>query len=328
MKEGSEDLSTKDTVLAFLEQHRGRFVSGPEIAEALGVSRTAVWKTIQRLESEKYSITAVKNKGYRLETDSDRLTAAGVRAFLPERYASLPVVFFEKTDSTNTQAKRLSLEGAGHGTIVLACEQTAGRGRSGKSFFSPESGLYVTVILKPPAGMSSPQKITIAAAVSVCRAIEAQTALTPKIKWVNDVYLDGKKVCGILTEAVTDFESGGIESIVVGIGVNCALPAGSVPPELRGIFGCLNVKGLSRNRLSADIAASVLDAFENLEAPALIEEYRRRSFLYGREISFTRNGERLSGTVMGISDAGNLLVLLNSGEMLSLSSGEVSIGRM
>ena len=321
-------MATKDVVLAFLEQHRGRFVSGPELADALGVSRTAVWKAIQSLDAEGHTITAVKNKGYRLEMNSDQLSEAGLHIFLPERYASLPVVLFEKTDSTNTQAKRLSLEGAEHGTIVLACEQTAGRGRSGKSFFSPQSGLYITVILKPPAGMADPQKITIAAAVAVCRAIEAQTALVPKIKWVNDVYLDGKKICGILTEAVTDFESGGIESIVVGIGVNCVIPAECIPPELRGIVGALNAEGLSRNRLAADIAASVLDAFGDLEAPALIEEYRRRSFLYGREISFTRNGERLSGTVTGISDAGNLLVLLNSGKMLSLSSGEVSIGRM
>lgn len=321
-------MATKDAVLAFLEKNRNRFVSGPALAEALSVSRTAIWKAIQALETDGHAITAVKNKGYKLETGSDLLSEAGARVFLPERYASLPIVFFEKTDSTNTQAKRLLLEGAGHGTIVLASEQTAGRGRSGKSFFSPQSGLYVTVILKPPTGMTDPQKITIAAAVAVCRAIETQTALAPKIKWVNDVYLDGKKVCGILTEAVTDFESGGIDSIVVGIGVNCAIPAESIPTELRGIVGSLNTDGLSRNRLAADIAAGVLDSFANLESPALIEEYRCRSFLYGREISFTRSGERLSGTVTGISDAGNLLVLLDGGETLSLSSGEVSIGRL
>ena len=321
-------MATKDAVLAFLEQNRGRFVSGPELAEKLSLSRTAVWKAMQSLAADGYEITAVKNKGYRLETDSDRLSAAGISAFMPEKYRNNTVHFFETTDSTNTQAKRLALEGAPHGTIVAASEQTAGRGRSGKSFFSPDTGLYVSVILKPPAGMPDPQKITIAAAVAVCRAVEAQTALTPQIKWVNDVYLDGKKACGILTEAVSDLESGGIDSIVVGIGVNCAIPAERIPAELRGIVGSLNAEGLSRCRLAADIASFVLDAFDSLDAPALIDDYRRRSFLYGREISFKRNGEALSGTVTGISDAGNLLVQLDGGETLSLSSGEVTIGKI
>ena len=321
-------MTTKDAVLAFLEKDRGRFVSGPELAEKLSLSRTAVWKAIRALEAEGHEITAVKNKGYRLETGSDRLSAAGISACLPEKHRTCAINFFETTDSTNTQAKRLALEGAPHGTIVAASEQTAGRGRSGKAFFSPDTGLYVTVILKPPAGMPDPQKITIAAAVAVCRAVEAQTALKPQIKWVNDVYLDGKKVCGILTEAVTDLESGGIDSIVVGIGVNCAIPAERIPKELVGIVGSLNAEGLSRSRLAADIAAFVLDAFDDLDAPALIDDYRRRSFLFGKEIGFKRNGEALNGTVTGISDAGNLLVRLGSGETLSLSSGEVTIGKL
>lgn len=328
MKKGSDLLATKEAVLTFLEQNRGRFVSGSELAKALSLSRTAVWKAVQRLEEDGYAISAVKNKGYRLETDSDRLSGAGIRAFLPEKYRNNAVIFFEKTDSTNTQAKRFALEGAEHGTIVAASEQTAGHGQSGKSFFSPDSGLYLTTILKPPTGMADPQKITIAAAVAVCRAIEAQTPLEPKIKWVNDVYLDGKKVCGILTEAVTDLESGGIDSIVVGAGVNCALEAENIPPELRGIAGSLNAKGLSRCRLASDIAGGILDAFDDLDAPTLIAEYRRRSFLYGMEISFRKNGEALSGTVTGISDAGNLLVRLSNGETLSLTSGEVSIGKI
>jgi BirA family biotin operon repressor/biotin-[acetyl-CoA-carboxylase] ligase len=325
---GSETLTTKDAVLALLEQNRGRYVSGPELAEKLSLSRTAVWKAMQSLGADGFEITAVKNKGYRLENDHDRLSAAGIAACLPEPYQYNTVVFFGTTDSTNTQARRLALDGAAHGTVVAAAEQTAGRGRSGKSFFSPDSGLYLSIILKPPPGMADPQKITIAAAVAVCRAIEAQTALSPKIKWVNDVYLDGKKVCGILTEAVTDLESGGIDSIVVGVGVNCAIPAESIPPELVGIVGSLNATGLSRSRLAADITSGVLDAFDDLSAPALIAEYRRRSFLYGKEICFQRNGETLTGTVTGIGDDGNLLVQLDGGESLSLSSGEVSISRL
>lgn len=322
-------MQTKKDVLNMLENKRGRFVSGQELASELNISRSAIWKAIKNLEEDGHKIYAVTNKGYKLDERSDVLSEEGIRAVLPNKYKLCPLVIFESTDSTNTQAKKLALEKATHGTLVLAEEQTAGRGRAGKNFFSPkDTGLYMSLILKPDRGISDPQMITVAAAVAVCKAIEKQTNLKPKIKWVNDIYLDGKKICGILTEAVTDFESGGIENIVVGAGINCSTTESMLPEELRGIVGSLGVEGLSRNRLAADITGGILDCFYKLDDHNIIEEYREHSMMYGREISFMRDNEKVLADVTEINDAGNLVVRLKSGENLVLNSGEVSLGHL
>lgn len=322
-------MSTKNDVLSVLERDRDRYISGQELAEMLKVSRSAVWKAVKGLEEDGHKILAINNKGYKLEVGSDMLSEEGVRVYFPEKYKSCPIMVLNAIDSTNTQAKKLVMDKAPHGTIVLAEEQTAGRGRYGKSFFSPRgAGLYMSLVLKPKLGLQDPQMITVATAVAVCRAIEKLTDKKPQIKWVNDVYLDGKKICGILSEGVTDFESGSIESIVVGVGVDCTTSEEIIPEELRGIIGSLGAEDVSRNRLAAEIAAGILDSFENLGDREIIDEYRKRSLMFGREISFMRGNEKLCAKVTGINDAGGLLVRLNSGEDLVLSSGEVTIGSL
>ena len=319
-------MSTKNDILAVLESERARFVSGQELAEKLNISRTAVWKAVKSLEEGGHRIIAVTNNGYKLAPDSNLMSEEGVLANLSQKYKSCPITVLDITDSTNTQAKKLALDGAGHGTLLLAEEQTAGRGRNGKSFFSPRGvGLYMSVILKPVLGMEEPQMITIAAAVAVCKAVEKLTDKKPRIKWVNDVYLDGKKVCGILTEAATDFESGGIESIIVGVGVDCATKEDSLPQELRGIVGTLGDDAISRNRLAAEILAGILDGFDTLGSGEIIDAYRARSLMFGKDISFMRGSERLNARVTGISDSGGLLVRLTIGENIELQSGEVAI---
>ncbi len=322
-------MSTKNDVLLVLERERDRYISGQELAEMLKVSRAAVWKAVKSLEEDGHKILAINNKGYMLEASSDLLSEEGVRVNLSEKYKDCPVTVLNATDSTNTQAKILAMNKAAHGTILLAEEQTAGRGRYGKSFFSPRgAGLYMSIVLKPHTGIVEPQMITIATAVAVCRAIEKLTDKKPQIKWVNDIYLEGKKICGILSEAVTDFESGSVESIVVGIGVDCTTDEAIIPEEFRGIIGSLGTKEVSRNRLAAEIATGVLDSFEKLNDSEIIDEYRKRSFMFGREISFLRGNDKLFAKVAGISDSGSLLVRLDSGEDIALNSGEVTIGSL
>lgn len=322
-------MSTKNDVLSILERDRSRYISGQELARTLSISRTAVWKAVKSLQEDGHRVLAVTNKGYMLEAASDLLSEEGVRIKLPEKFRNCAIVVYGSVDSTNTQAKKLALDKASHGTIILAEEQTAGRGRYGKSFFSPRgAGLYMSVILKPEIGASDTQMITVAAAVAVCRAIERLTDKKPQIKWVNDIFLNGKKICGILSEAVTDFESGVIESLVVGIGVDCAMNEALVPLELRGIIGSLNVNGLSRNTLAAEIAGELLELFTKLGAKEIIDEYRARSLMFGKEISFSRGSERVNAKVKGISDNGGLVVMLESGEETTLNSGEVTIGRL
>ena len=316
-------MSTKREVLSILERSFGSAVSGQEIAETLGVSRTAVWKAIKALEAEGYEIKAVTNLGYRL-VNADILNAEGIAANMTHR---VPVKTFMEIDSTNAEAKRMIAAGAEHGTVIAADSQTAGRGRFGKSFYSPKgTGLYLSVILKPDSThISDAQMITVAAAVVTARAIESLTGRHVDIKWVNDLFLEGKKVCGILTEAVSDFESGRVDSIVVGIGINCSTAA--FPTEIQGVAGSLGADKLSRNRLAAMVADGLIDSFGNLSDPAIIDDYRSRSIITGKEIVYMEAGRERAAVVESINDRGNLVVRDSAGEVSVISSGEVSIKR-
>lgn len=320
-------MSTKKDVLAVLEKNRSKYISGQELADMLDISRTSVWKAVKALEKDGHGITATPNKGYRLSDDSDVLSKEGILTALLNSIPEAPIEVLKTVDSTNTYAKKLALEGAPHGTLVLSEEQTAGRGRYGKSFFSPRgTGLYMSLVLRPDNETKDVQMITIAAAVNVCMAIESLTGLAPQIKWVNDVFLDGKKVCGILSEAGTDLESGVIEYIIVGIGINCTTVRDAYPQEIRGIVGSLGNTGVSRNELAAHIYQGIMRDFLRLSDVGLINEYRDRSLMYGRQIGFIYKGENCRGIVLDISDSGNLRVRCDNGEELTLVGGDVSIG--
>ena len=207
-------MAVKNEVAALLEQRRGTAVSGQELADMLGVSRAAVWKAVKQLQDEGYRISAATNRGYLLENETDVLSADGIRLNLPERYRELPVKVYRSVGSTNTEAKAAALRGMPHGTIIAADEQTAGRGRFGKSFYSPaRSGLYMSVIQKPQKPVSDCTLITAAAACAVTDSLEELCGVRAGIKWVNDIFLGGRKISGILTEAISDFESGTVEAI-------------------------------------------------------------------------------------------------------------------
>ncbi len=320
-------MSTKSRIIEILEENRNEYISGQELAQRLGVSRNAVWKTIKSLEEQGHKISAVPNRGYKLELGSDLLSREGVILALPKQWQNCEIFVYDCLDSTNSVAKKMALEGAPHATIVLAEEQTHGRGRSGKSFYSPaKTGLYMSLLLRPSRPLAKPQMLTVAAAVSVCRAIEKLTGLSAQIKWVNDLILENKKICGISTEAFTDFESGGIDHIVLGIGVNCTLNTELLPKELQDIAGALNVSGLSRNRLAAGIAAGVLEAIENLDSRDYIDEYKRRSMMAGKRIFFSRDNKKIGAVVLGIDDDCGLILKCDDGREIVLSSGEISIG--
>ena len=210
-------MTTKERILALLEENRGTPLSGEVLAEELGVSRTAVWKAIKDLQKAGHAIAAAQNRGYTLDTDSEVLSEQGVRLFL--RNKSLNLVVAQELESTNLTAKQMAAAGAPHGTLVVADSQTAGRGRRGRSFASPPgTGLYLSMVLRSALPMQSAVLVTSAAAVAVCRAVERAAGKRLDIKWVNDLFYRGKKCCGILTEAAADVETGGVDYLVVGIG--------------------------------------------------------------------------------------------------------------
>lgn len=315
-------MAIKNEVAALLEQRRGSAVSGQELADRLGVSRAAVWKAVKQLQEEGYRISAGTNRGYVLENETDVLTAEGIRLYLPEKYRENPVEVFRSVSSTNTEAKEAALRGMPHGTIIAADEQTAGRGRFGKKFYSPAgTGLYMSVILKPQKPLSDCTYITMAAAVSLTESIEQLCGIKPQIKWVNDIFYGGKKICGILTDAISDFESGMAEAVIVGMGVN--IRTEYFPEEIAEAAGSLGVFA-ERNRLCADTICRLLDYAESNDRAALLNKYRERLNVLGRDITFLRGGITLSGRALEIDDNGCLVIETENGRE-TLRSGEISV---
>ena len=201
-------MTVKSSLLEMLEKNKGEVLSGESIAGELGCTRAAVWKAVKSLREEGYHIEAGPNKGYMLAKDTNRLSQEGIRLFLDDPKVKIDI--YDELESTNQTAKKEAMMGeAGHGAFVIARSQTAGRGRRGREFYSPaDTGLYMSVILKPQGTIHDSLLITTAAAVAVYRAVAQLCGIQLDIKWVNDLFYKGKKVCGILTEAVTDFESG------------------------------------------------------------------------------------------------------------------------
>ena len=321
-------MTVKQSVLRALGEARGASVSGEVLAQSLGVSRAAVWKAIKSLQGEGYRISAGPNRGYRLEEYPDLLTAEGISAMLPLELAQLDLRVFDEIDSTNLEAKRLAMTGLSR-CAVIADRQTAGRGRLGRSFYSPPGcGIYTSLLLRPrPDQLADVTLLTTAAGVAVCRALQKAAGVQAEIKWVNDLYLNGKKICGILTEGVTDFESGMIESIVIGYGVNFRDDA-HLPEELRPIVGSVfgaEPPTVTRSALAAAMLAELLPLAEDLSSRSFLPEYRRRSMLLGREIVFSRAGGRFAAVAEGIDDNGGLVVRLPDGSRETLRSGEVSV---
>ena len=317
-------MTTKERILALLEENRGTPLSGEVLAEELGVSRTAVWKAIKDLQKAGHAIAAAQNRGYTLDTDSEVLSEQGVRLFL--RNKSLNLVVAQELESTNLTAKQMAAAGAPHGTLVVADSQTAGRGRRGRSFASPPgTGLYLSMVLRSALPMQSAVLVTSAAAVAVCRAVRTLCGLELAIKWVNDLYYKGKKVCGILTEAGTDLESGQLEWLVVGIGLNLTATAEDFPPELTAKAGSLYPGGpapVSRAALAGAIGRELLALCPGF---ACLDEYRARCFVPGHWVTVCTGSETYAAQALSIDDAGRLVVQREGGRTEALRCGEVTI---
>lgn len=293
-------------------------ISGEVLARKFGKSRAAVWKAVKSLIADGYEIDAIKNNGYKL-IGGTKLVSESIIKSLLER--EMDVIHFPCVDSTNNCCKRMIAEGREGEFLVVADEQTAGRGRQGKSFFSPKlNGIYFTVVLKPYTALQNAVTATTAAAVAVCRAIEALTDKKPKIKWVNDVYLDGKKICGILTEAITNFEENITESVIVGIGVN--ITPSDAPQEIENI-GFLNTE-VDKNQLIAQITNELVKIACS-DYKNFIDYYRSHSLVIGQKIKIIHNNRVVPATAVAIDETGGLEIELENGEHQILRSGEISI---
>jgi BirA family biotin operon repressor/biotin-[acetyl-CoA-carboxylase] ligase len=315
-------MQLKIEVLKVLEEERGRDISGQALAARFGVSRNAIWKAVRALQAEGYKILAGQNKGYRLSEENDMLSAVGIADAIEHRVKGLSVYLHRTIDSTNDEAKRLIAAGKKGTALIVAEGQTAGRGRRGRQFFSPElTGIYMTFSFPTNMPLGNAVGITTAVAVAVHLAIADLTGIETDIKWVNDIYLGGKKICGILTEAISDFESGCAQHIIIGIGLNYHTT--DFPHELQEIAASLSPVGVNRNRMVARIVDRLLDILDG--KVDYLEVYRAHSMVLGKDIVYERDGVKTEARALWIDEDGGLIVEHTDGGRATLTSGEISL---
>lgn len=316
----------KEQVLTLLCENAGSPVSGSEMAAQLGVTRNAVWKAIRQLAADGCRIKAAPNRGYTLEEAGDLLLSPLIRKTLHTDRLGRELVIADTLDSTNEQAKRLAANGAPDGTVVIARQQTGGKGRRGRSFFSPPgSGLYMSLLLRPDFPVEETGLLTSLTAVAVAEAIESLAPVSVGIKWVNDLFIGSKKLCGILTEAAMDMESGTLEYIVIGIGVNVGKT--HFPPELADIatsIGNESPRPICRAALAAEILNRLEDRMASAGTGRFLEESRRRSIVLGKTVTVTQGSASYPARAIDIDDEGRLILETAEG-IRHLGSGEISV---
>ncbi len=318
-------------VRTLLEAAEGRYVSGQAMSQQLGVSRSAVWKQVKRLRAQGYEIKGGTNLGYRLVSTPQLLSQDAIASLLSGHPWQEKITVLETVDSTNNLAKGQALQGAPEGASYLAEEQTGGKGRLGRSFVSPHGcGIYLSLLLRPDCAPAALAHVTAMAGVAACDAIEAVCGVRPGIKWTNDLILEGKKVAGILTELSAQWESGTLESLVIGIGINCNHRETDFPEELRdkaASIAMITGERVDRNLLAARLIARLYDLSQGLfqDKARWMAQYARDCITLGRQVQVIRGDRVRQGTATGLDENGALLVTYENGEQGVVFSGEVSV---
>ncbi len=317
-----------ERILTIFEQHKGEFVSGEQLSEQLQCSRTAIWKHITALREAGYEFEAVSRKGYRLISQPDRLSGVKIMTNLQTRVMGRSLKLYDEVDSTQIIAQRLAEEGAGEGTLVIAEQQNAGRGRMGKPWHSPKGkGIWMSLVLRPTIPIHFTPQLTLLTAVAVCRAIRKVTALPVAIKWPNDLLIEKRKICGILLESTAEDER--LRYVIAGIGISVNLEEDDYPEHLKTIATSLRLaSGHKVDRIQ--IIKHVWEEFE-----ALYDLYQEKGFepirtawealtmSLGSTVRANSPKGLIEGTALSIDEMGALVVKLADGEMVKLYSAEI-----
>lgn len=318
----------KEEILRLLRSADG-YISGQELCNRFGVSRTAVWKAINQLKEAGYEIEAQQNKGYRLMAAPDLMTEAEIKSLMHTDWVAKEVLYFDTIDSTNTKAQELAEKGYPSGTLVVADKQESGKGRRGRSWVSPSgTGIFMTLIIKPDINPNNASMLTLVAALAVAKAITSVTGEEALIKWPNDIVVNGKKVCGILTEMNAQFDY--INHIVVGIGIN--VHNESFPEEISQMASSLMIEAGGKRFHRAQIIAETMAYFEQYydtflktqDLSALVREYDKLLVNRNKSVRVLDPKEPFDGKAMGITPKGELIVDTWESRKL-VSSGEVSV---
>ena len=320
----------RKTIVDFLKSNSNKFLSGEEIASKLGISRAAVWKHIQTLRKNGYKILSRENNGYQLQVAPDLLLPSEIQSGLETKIIGKNISYHIKTDSTNRIAKELANKGAVDGTVVIAEEQIGGKGRLGRSFFSPKSkGIWCSIILRPKFLPHEAPKCTLMAAVAVARAM-IRFDLKPAIKWPNDLLYDGRKIVGILTEISAEMSR--INYIVVGIGINVNINREEFPKDLQSIAASLSeMKGEEISR--TDFFRALLEEFDKLylevnsgQFENILDDWRKYNITLGKKIRVLPAGssDEFSAEALDIDADGTLIIKTDNGTE-KVYAGDVSI---
>ena len=309
----------KETVLALLLREKGRYVSGESISASLGITRAAIWKSISALRAQGYEIEAVPGRGYCLKALPDALTEQTVRSYLGAvQTVGKRIDCFDSIDSTNAYLKRIALDGAPDGTVAVAAEQTSGRGRRGRSFQSAAGkGVYLSILLRPQLTPQQLMPLTGLIAVAMSRAVDRVAGTHSQIKWTNDLILNGRKLCGILTELSVEGETGELQYVVAGIGFN-------VSQSILRETGKL----VSRAELAAAMIAeldALYTALKTGDTSGYLDEYRRRCVTIGREVQLLWQDTKEKVTALDVDEEFGLIVRRENGTVETVRTGEVSV---
>ena len=321
----------QNTILKLLRaQEDGTYLSGEELSRALHITRAAVWKEIQALRGEGYEIESKTRRGYRLRAAPEAVTPEALAARIDTKTVGRRILCFDALDSTNTYAKKAAQEGAADGLVVIAAEQTGGRGRLGRAFHSPKKGLYLTALLRPDLPGAAVMPVTALAAVAATAAVERTCGLRPGIKWTNDLVLGGRKLAGILTELGLEGESGRVQYIAVGVGVNVNEDAADFPPELAPIATSLALETgapVSRLALAAALIEELDKAYAALGGDLGVyrRAYRENCVTLGREVRILGGGAERRGLAEDVDEDFGLIVRRTDGARETVRSGEVSV---
>lgn len=350
-------MTTKEKVLKELTDHKGEAVSGESLATLCNVSRTAIWKAINTLRNEGTEIAGTPNGGYVLSQDADPFSQELFSECFTKNYPEFSqshIECFKEIDSTNTHAKRLLSNCASmrnssgeltedgkkyHGSMFVAESQTQGRGRLGRTFVSPaKTGIYLSIVYAPKGGITQAAKLTAFSAVAVARAIKKLYGVNVSIKWINDLFLNGKKICGILTEGITNFETGIIEAAIIGIGINIEANSQIFDENLKNIAGGIlensntntsedSTGKRNRTQLAAYVCGEVLRILEE-NPESVLKEYKSLVFMLGQEVTvhpIADGTESYTAIATDIDDEIRLVVKKSDGTECHLGSGEVSL---
>ena len=320
----------KEKVYELLHTMPEEYISGQELSRRLGVSRAAVWKAVDSLRRDGYVIEARTGAGYRLTAVPDALVEREIRRRLSPGAGCPDLRCLEEVDSTNSYLKREALSGAPHGTVAVANGQSAGRGRMTRSFQSPPGkGVYLSILLRPHLPPMDLMGVTGMTAVAVCGAVERAAGVRPGIKWTNDLVLNGRKICGILTEMALETESGLTQSLVIGAGVNVSHTPEDFGPEVSRMATSLAQEGYRVSRSA--LAAAMIEEFNRLgealggDASHWVDAYRRDCVTLGRPVRLLWTDRQVRGEALDIDEQFGLVVRLEDGSETTVRTGEVSV---